>query len=284
MSIQSEIKYQTPKQPRQLRLDTTTACNAGCLSCHRFLSKRKGEMPVEMIETILEDVSHWDMPLKEIVPVNYGEFFLRKDWYLILNKIAHLLPHTNIVIPTNGSRFTLDTVLKLSEIPNIKVINFSVNAYFDETYEAFMKLPASTIVEIRKAVAQLKVMRPDITLWVSMCFDPMYQSDLEKDLFVYYWTGHAIPQIIPAASAGRKEKKLIIQHKIPCRSIFSDMVIGYDGKISSCCWDASFSMDLGWLKKSVFAAWHSPEMDELRKLHLKGRRNEIELCSQCTYA
>ena len=103
MARYTDITYQTLPQPRQVRIDSTTFCNASCLSCHRFLTKRKGEMPIELIRQILDDVSKWHQPLREIVPVNYGELFLRDDWYSILYMMAQKLPYTQIVIPTNGS-------------------------------------------------------------------------------------------------------------------------------------------------------------------------------------
>ena len=284
MSSIKEVKYNTPSQPRQLRIDSVSKCNASCLSCHRLLSKRKGEMPFELILQILDDVSKWKKPLTEIVPVNYGEIFLRSDWYEILCLIAQTLPFTQIVLPTNGSFLNTESVTKICHIPTVRIINLSVNAYFDETYEAFTGLKAETIPNIRKAVAQFRILRPDITLWASLIFDPAYITDLEKDEFIRYWMGWAIPQILPAASAGRPDKVPIIKTLIPCRSIFSDIVIGYDGKISSCCWDASFNLELGHYQGNLLDNWHGKELTELRRFHNAGQRQQIPLCSRCTFS
>ena len=278
-----DIQYSTPSQPRQLRIDTVARCDATCLSCHRFLSKRdKGEMPIDLIDKLLSDVSRWR--LDEIIPVNYGEFFLRDDWYYILTMISQKLPSTQIVIPTNGSHLDTDAVTKLCHIPTVRIINFSVNAYFDETYENFTGLKAENITRIRKAIAQLKILRSDILCRVSMVFDPLYQTDLEKDLFINYWGGCAEPWILPAASAGRVGKKPIHPVKLPCRSIFSDIVVSYDGKISSCCFDSNFSLDLGFYDGDLLANWHGKELTQLRKLHNEGQREEIELCAKCSFA
>ena len=280
----SDITYPTLPQPRQVRLDSTTKCQAHCLSCHRFLTKRKGEMPIELIKQILDDVSKWHPPLREVVPVNYGELFLREDWYSILYMIAQKLPFTQIVIPTNGSFMTEEVIKLLCSIPTLKLINFSINAYFDETYEKFMGLKAENIPKIRKAVAYFKILRPDILLWASMVFSPLYQTDLERDMFINYWYGVALPQILAPSSAGRPDMKPCYPVKLPCRSIFEDMVIGYDGKISSCCFDADFSLDLGYLENGIMASWHNPELTELRRKHNEQRREEIGLCASCTSA
>lgn len=279
-----EIHYPTPPQPRQLRLDSTTSCQAHCLSCHRFMSKRKGEMPNELIAQLLGDASKWEKPLEEIVPVNYGEFFLREDWFEILVQITRKLPYTTITLATNGSLVDEKTVSLLCKIPTFKVINFSINAYFDETYEMFNGLKAETIPQIRKAITQFRILRPDIRLKVSMVFDPEYQTDLERDFYQSYWMGWAEPWVIPAASAGRPEKKPHQPVKIPCRSIFSDFAVGYDGKLSSCCFDASMNLDLGSYSGDLRKDWHNEQLTELRRLHNEHQREQIDLCSRCTFA
>jgi len=282
---QTDVKYQTPEYPRQIRLDTTNFCNATCKSCHRFLSQRKGNMPIEMINRVLDDVSRWKEPLSEVIPVNYGEFFLRNNWQTILSMISHKLPKTQITLPTNGSKLNSDVIRDLCKIPTVKLLNFSINGFFDETYEAFMGLPASNIANIEKSILQVKAQRPDIKTWASMVFDPIYQADAERDYFVSYWKNKVdTVWTISASSAARPEKQAIIPRLMPCRSIFSDLVIGYDGKLSSCCWDSSFSMDLGYYSGNAHADWHNPKLEALRRLHNEGRRQEDGLCKNCTSA
>lgn len=291
-----DVHYPTPSQPRQIRLDTVgNKCNASCLSCHRHLSNRKGEMPIDMIRDILKDVSKWGKLLEEIVPVNYGEFFLREDWFEILTMIAQKLPYTVITLATNGSLLTDKEVINLCQIPTFKIVNFSVNAYFEETYKEFMGLNPDTIQKIRKAMAQFRVLRPDIWTKVSMVFDPEYQTDLERDLFVNYWCGAGLSPVdypdrlrdiwvITNSSAGKKGVKPLNPVKIPCRSIFSDFVIGYDGKLSSCCWDANFHLDLGSWSGNILKDWQNDKLTELRKLHNENKREEVDLCKVCTSA
>lgn len=284
MPSEIEITYNTPVYPRQVRLDTTTKCNARCLSCHRFQSKRCGEMSPELILQVLDDISRWDTPPEEIIPVNYGELFMRKDWHWVLTQISQRLPYTHIVIPTNGSFLEGETLGKLCAIPQVRTINFSVNAYFNETYETFTGLSASNLERVRKAVAYLRVMRSDIRVEVSMVFDPIYQTDLERDLFLNYWQPFAEVWILPAASAGRKSKTPELERKQPCRSIFSDFVVGFDSKLSSCCFDSNFSLDLGYYSGDLHKDWHNEKLSQLRRMHNEHKRNEINLCQSCTFA
>ena len=284
---QTDIQYECPLQPRQLRIDSTTVCNARCLSCHRSLSKRHGEMPTELLLKVLDTASKLPQPLTEIIPVNYGEFMCRKDWLWILQQIAMKLPKTQIVLPTNGSLFDRESIEQLCSIHTLKIINFSVNAFFDETYEQFMGLPASNIKNIRKAINLIKLFRPDILIWISMVADPVYQTDREKELFKTYWQEWGLVWFLSASSAGRDGKSPCHPVKVPCRSIFSDLVVGYDGKLSSCCWDSRFSIDLGFLQDygmDILKAWRNEKITRLRQLHNEHRRDEVELCKGCTSA
>ena len=283
MAKPTDIIYTTPEQPRQLRIDSTSRCNAGCLSCHRFLSTRAGELPSELFNQILGDVSRWQIPLTEVIPVNYGELFMRKDWLWILEVLSQKLPKTQIVLPTNGSLLTEDIIKSLCGIPTLRIINFSLNAFFEETYEKFNLLKAENLVKIEKYMHLVKVLRPDITLWASMVFSPEYQSDLERDMFIKKWMGLAYPQILTASSAGRGTQVKILRSK-PCRSIFSDIVIGYDGKLSSCCFDPAFSaFDLGFYSGDLRKDWSNTQFQEFRRLHNEGLRQEISLCRECTF-
>ena len=157
-----------------------------------------------------------------------------------------------------------------------------------------MGLNPDTIPRMRKAITQLRVLRPDIWVKVSMVFDPSFCSDLQRDLFVNYWAGVGLSPIdfpdrlrdiwvIPAASAGRGTV-IKIPRVIPCRSIFSDLVIGFDGKLSSCCFDPNFSaFDLGYYSGNILKDWHSEQFQKFRQLHNEGKRQEIPLCKECTF-
>ena len=284
MPSKLEITYDILPQPRQVRLDTTTTCNAKCLTCHRFLTKRKGEMPVELINEILKDVGRWNPPLDEIVPVNYGEFMLRRDWLQILRMIANKLPNTQLVLPTNGSMLDEQGVKDLCSIPTLKIINFSLNAFFKETYEQFMGFQMGTIAIIDAAVSMVKVLRPDIMLWVSMVFDPQYQSDLERDYFIEYWKQKGVIPWILAASSCNRGLEIKIPRLEPCRSLFSDIVIGFDRKLGLCCFDAGFTLDMGEYSGNLKEDWFNEKMNEIRTLHNQYRRDSLSLCKVCSYA
>jgi radical SAM protein with 4Fe4S-binding SPASM domain len=241
-------------------------------------------MDIELIKKIVEDISHWQTPLTEIVPVNYGEFFAHSHWAMILKMIEKKLPQTQITIPTNGLFFDFALIRTLCDISTVKILNFSINAFFEDTYRNFMGFNPNNIENIEKSIRQIHAWRPDIRLAVSMVFDPEYQTDLERDKFIEYWKDKAVVSIMPAASCGRPSKKVLNPVKTPCRSLFSDLVVGYDGKLSSCCFDPNFSIYLGEYSGNLLKDWNNEQLTWLRKIHNEHKRDGIKICANCTFA
>jgi len=240
-------------------------------------------MDMALIDRVLTEIASWPQPLEEIVPIDYGELWLRDDWYDILKLIETKLPATKLVIPTNGSRLDFKALKMLLSIRTLTVVNFSLNAYFNESYETLVGLPAETMTKVRRVVERIRIERPGVTVWVSMVYNSLFMSEIEKDRFVDYWKGIAFPQVNQVTFCNSKEKlwRLVV---FPCRSIFSDMVIGYDGKIGSCCFDPGFLIDLGTLDDSLLEIWQGPKFQEFRRLHNEYKRGEHPLCSQCSFA
>jgi len=241
-------------------------------------------MDLDLVLEVLKDVARWTIPLTEIIPVNYGEFFMHSDWERILSLIATILPQTNIVIPTNGALLRANQAKTICSIPQVKIINFSVNAYFDETYEAFMGLPKENLTHIENLCKLIKTWRPDLSIRISMVFDPAYQTDLERDLVIQHWKQFGNVFILPAASADRKEQQVEIIRKQPCRSIFSDIVVLADKRLTSCCFDSEAKIDCGEYDGDLHKNWHNEKLEGLRKLHNAHQREKVELCKRCSFA
>jgi len=281
------VKYEIKDYPRQIRLDTINRCNAKCIPCHlNFQKQIGGKMSMELITKILNEIRGCPR-LEEIVPVNFGEFFLLNNWYEILKLIEGKLPQTGIALPTNGSLLDDDTVRKLASIRTVKWLNFSINAYFRETYEQFTGLGREVVDRITRAAELLRQLRPDITTCASMVFDTSFQTELERDLFIQFWQPLvSVVSINPAAYCNSPLKSPAIPVKTACRSIFDGLTILYDGTVvTNCCFDASGELVVGDANTlPLLYIWRGQKLRELCELHNQGRREEIELCKQCSFA
>ncbi|MBA7708453.1 hypothetical protein ES703_117352 [subsurface metagenome] len=180
-----------------------------------------------------------------------------------------------------------DTVRKLASITTLKWVNFSVNAFFRETYEAFTGLKAEIIDKIKEAIVLLRRMRPDITTCASMIFDTNFQTEMERDLFIQFWQPIAsVVSINPAAYCNSPLEKPLIPVKTACRSIFDGLTVLYDGKVvTSCCFDSNGFLEVGNAnEEKLLNIWRGGRLGALCDLHNEGRRKEIELCSKCSFA
>jgi len=283
------VKYELKDYPRQIRLDTINACNAKCQVCHINFQNHKvgGRMKLELLTKILNELKGWPKPPEEIVPVNFGEFFLLKNWPEILRLIGERLPQTRIALPTNGSLLDEDAVRELATIRTVKWLNFSINAFFKETYEQFTGLGSEVINRIKRAAELLHQLRPDITTCASMVFDTSFQSELERDLFIQFWQPLvSVVSINPAAYCNSPLKGPAIRVKTACRSVFDGMVIMADGKVvTGCCFDSDGILEIGDANTlPLLYIWRGQKLREFCELHNNGRREEIELCSKCSFA
>jgi radical SAM protein with 4Fe4S-binding SPASM domain len=244
-------------------------------------------MSIKLIEKILEELSGWEKPLREICPANFGEFLLLENWFEILKLIEEKLPKTRIAFATNGYFLGEDAVHKLVSVKTLGWLNFSVNAYFRETYEQIMGLSAETIAKVKQAAKLIRELRPDIKTCASIVFDTAHVTEAEKQIFVAFWKPLvSVVSVNPTNSCNIPFKKPLFTNKLPCRSIFTDLVVGYDGKIATCCYDANFELDLGYYGEdgTILEIWNGPKFTKLRQTHLEGRRTEIEICKNCTFA
>lgn len=282
----SDIKYTASPFPRQIRLDSVNYCQARCRFCHILqVDRPKAKMSLAKIEEIINEIAQWPQHPQEVVPVNYGEMLIHEQWFDILKLVEIKLPRTRIVLPTNGALLDWEKLRKLLTIKTLRLVNLSINAAFDESYEAIMSLPASNIQRLRNIAARIRQDRPDITVWASMVHSSLWLTDLERDRFIEFWRDVAIPQVNSATFCGNGEKPWRMV-KEPCRSLFSDMVIGADGKIGSCCYDVGFTHDLGQHPQdgTLLEIWNGPKFRVLREVHNAGKRGNIPICAGCTFA
>lgn len=275
-------------QPRQVRLELTNHCPAHCWPCHRNLMTRPlGFMSMSLVEKCLKDIRQFPSPLTEVVPTGWGEAFFHPQWQEILMLISRYLPRTTMVLPTNGTLLVDSMADKLAQVPTLKLVNFSVNVALPATYEAYFKLPASKMEIVEKAIVRLKQLRPDIAIWISMVRESRLQSPREVELFQEKWSKYGAVQISQAEYAGVPGREPITPVTLPCRSLFSDLVVLYDGACLSCCYVADKVEELvigDAMAENLLDIWHGKLFTELRQKHLSGKRAEVKLCSSCTFS
>lgn len=291
-SIKGYFQYILTAVPRQVRIESSSHCNLACPWCHghgfRKMARTKGFIDLSLVEHLLQEIAGWSAPLYEIVPTNFGEWFMYQRWYEMGCLIDKYLPKTRMTLPTTGVLLDEKKLTQLASFQTLKWVNFSVNAYFAETYERIHGASSRNILKVREMIQRLRDMRPDVHVQVSMVYDPSITSEMERDLFQAYWEGLCQVSINTASYAGRPDRAPVPSLELPCRSVFDGLVIFDDGCVSNgCCFNGDNDPDLsiGHVpEETLLDIWRGDKLRRLADLHNSGQRAQLTICKNCTFA
>ncbi len=289
------VKYELPEQPRQVRVETARACSARCTWCHLWgrpadqgLPKQDTFMATALYEAVLDDIATWPKPLVEIVPVNFGEVFMRKDWQELMALTSKRLPKTGICVVTTGILLNEENLEKLAQVSTLAYVNFSLNAFFAETWARQHQRPEKLMQRCVEAVHRFRDRRPDVRTNVSMVYDQRAVTEIEKDLFLNYWAPFGQVSVSPASFAGWPDIKPKVPVTLPCRSVFDGLTVFEDGQVSTnCCFNGlkEPSLGIGMVPgQRLLDIWAGERLRKITELHNGGRRAELPLCKGCTFA
>src|SRR3990172_9545160 len=94
-----------------LQIETTKVCNGKCVFCPVPTMKRqRGIMPMDLFKKIIDDCK--DIQPKEVLPFLNGEPFLDPHILERIEYINKTLPHSDVVLYSNGNLLTADNAEK----------------------------------------------------------------------------------------------------------------------------------------------------------------------------
>ena len=271
------------KHPASVSIETYCYCNAKCIFCSFDSSKRKcGKMSAELFHKIIDEISSWN--IKVVINLSvFGEPFLNPDWLYLFKYIEKKCPLCKISVATNGSMITDNVIDEIVKLKNIEVFGFSLYAYHDDTYHDIMGLPPNTIRIIEHAIERISNENKSIFPAISYSPDPMIMSGRELELFKKKWGKYAYEHRMVQNHQHTKIFDCDISDA-PCLTMFSNLSILHDGRVSLCCFDANGEIILGDVKtQSLLDVWNCDLYNDLRYLHVNNQRSQIPLCGSCNY-
>ncbi len=278
------------KYPTYIALETTNACNAHCIMCPHDKMKRKiGFMSFELFKKIVDDAIKNRIPFKAIVLDAFGEPLLDP---LLFKKIRYIKDNSNYMVAfsTNANLLNKEKAKKLLD-SGLDILNISLNATTKSEYEKIMKgLDYNTTIKniknFIKEKEKRKLSEPRIII------NTVVVNENKKNVkkFLNKWKKHAIASATMSENWGgsvdlKSPLKLVYkQKKWPCKRIWFDMYVFWDGKVSLCCRDYDGKQIIGDLKKqSIMQVWKGKKLKEMRKLHLKEEFDKINICKNCDF-
>jgi MoaA/NifB/PqqE/SkfB family radical SAM enzyme len=113
-----------------LNFELTNICNIPCYYCSNKFLKNKGSMTLEIFKNVLNSLTQFDLLSKEIIFCGYGEPFLNKHIYDMMDYVADLgLPLT---IQTNG-KWQLPVDRKKS-LYKVKRLSITIDGVTNKVY------------------------------------------------------------------------------------------------------------------------------------------------------
>lgn len=269
-----------------LHLDLYPYCNAKCVFCSYHKKTRAANpMPNLIFEKVVLEIGASDEPV-EVMPYYYGETLMNPKLFEQCKFIQSHAPECTVSLSTNGVLLTDDAVKRISELENIKFINFSLYAGTKETYSDIIGLDYDKVVgRVSKAISTLSETRPDMRLCVGSTSDTRFvPSDKDReslvsqfgDLVSFHTISFNSQHCMPTMERTEPSRD-------PCANPFVSVVVYNDGKVGLCVFDVNGDLTIGDVTKTtLLEAVYSDIAQKYRHVHSCGCRDVIPLCRSCT--
>lgn len=283
--------------PSQIAIEVTSICNARCKHCeYKDLGRTHAHMKMDLYRKIIDECYDFKKYCKKITLFWMGEPFLDPDFFKKV-KYAKEKNFSEVLTYSNGSLLTSVNCQKLIDSKLDRIV-FSVDGATKKSYESIrIGLSYDKVVGGIKRLADLKrklrVKYPQIE--IQMILTPFNEHEL--DLFNKTWKGVAdnyYAKKMHVWSGDKIDKSLMdYSHRLekvkhprftPCFYLWKSMIVAQDGRVALCCVDPRIQEQIGDLKKeTIYDVWHGDKLNKIRKLHLIGKMDKINLCQRCNF-
>jgi MoaA/NifB/PqqE/SkfB family radical SAM enzyme len=271
-------------KPFCVRIENTNICNAHCVMCPRDKMKRgQGVMNMETYSKIIEQCL--ELGVNYINLHKYGEPLVDN---LLPQRVAEAKRRgiKRITTNTNASLLTPEMSQKLIE-SGLDELFVSIDAINSHTYEKVrLGLNYERVVDnLLKFIEIKNNLKAKTKLIVSFVQSP--ENIKEVKGFIDFWKAKADHVSISYAHdwVGAKNN-LIVRKRLdwPCRLLFSDLTIAWNGDYLLCCADYDAQAALGNIKDfSLGVFWKNNDKLRLyREKHLNHQAKDLLLCKDCT--
>lgn len=284
----------------QLNIETTLVCNAKCLMCTRnSMSDKSGVMNQSIFEKIVNEAA--EIGVRKIILSVFGEPLADKNFI----SRARFVDERNIpfMFYSNGSLMTEKKARALLALQNFKRVNFSVNAFDAPVYDRVM-IGLNREVVYENILRFLKI-RKDLGSKVKVRISGVVfeeTKDQTKKLYNFWSCQPGVDNVYFPVLRNRAGATIDLEAKYnnieysplsrkgnvlhPCRFLWEDLYIYWDGKVGVCCEDTALRrLIIGDLNSnSLKDIWLGDKINNIRQLHLDGKRLTHPICGKsCTY-
>jgi radical SAM protein with 4Fe4S-binding SPASM domain len=292
--------------PTHLQVEPTNLCNLECPLCPvtEGLKRPKGHMDLDLFKKFIDEVGDYAFL---IILWDWGEPFLNPAVYEMISYARE--KGIKLVSSTNGHVFAKAENAKKVVRSGLDSLIFAVDGITQETYESYRKRgDLDTLIQgIRNVVNAKRSLEQDTPL-INFRFIPMKHNehelpmlkDFAKSLGVDVLT---IKTLNPHCESVREEDSTFIpqntfyqrfrynqdgqryrRKRNPCKALWNNPIIHWDGKISPCTYDPHDDYTVGDFASCNFKdIWWGSSLREIRRLFRQDYQ-QIKQCTWCSYA
>ena len=280
-------KVPVPNYPKKINIGVQEDfCNLACPKCLVFGTNKDADFDVKKIVTstmtmgrvldILDEVQGQSL---SICPTYWVEPLVVKNF----KNIAIEAKKRNIPVVINSNGLLINESMAEFLVEHMTAISISIDA---TTKETLIKTRATDRLErIHNAVFLLLEKRggkDTPRVMVNMTVEEANRS--ERDEFLEYWIQHVdAVRINEMYTYERSVDGIsITRQRTPCREIYDQMNIDFNGNVRMCCLDGFRETNLGNVfEDGVYNVWHGDGFTEAREAHEKGNYSALPFCDTC---
>ena len=277
-------------KPTLLQFETATSCNGKCIFCEHPKMKQR---PPTKWSNLIDLIYNYAPKVRAIVPFGMQEPFLEPRLTAVLTNIKQMNRHVETTVYTNMTIYNEKVMRRLIEH---QCLDKLVISFYGTDKHAYNKLqPHFDFYQVQKNIRNFMRLRKRLgwrkprvvihllttpeTIPKANAFTKKWRRIVDEVGFVHYdgWCGKQ-----PYNSAlEQKIWGIPAPERYPCHRLWTTMTVRCDGSMVPCCLDAHIEMPLAnaFTDKDPF---NSQAMQELRKLHVEGKQDQIPLCKNCT--
>lgn len=279
--------------PYFLHIELLYKCNFRCPMCthgvpelfEKFAYHERFKK--EDVDKVLKEGSKYGCPSVSFQGDN--EPFLIKnitDYF----KLAKNYGYLDIMVNSNGSLIDEKLAHKIVN-SGLTRLRFSLDAFSKETYNKIRI--RGNYEQVHKNIENFLKIRKSLNSKlpiVGVNFVEMKNNTHERDSFINYWKNkvdYIVFQPFWKPDLDMKYNEMDINKKeneenIRCNQPWQRLFIKGNNEVHPCCAMFNKYLPLGNLSKmSLFEAWNSDKMKELRSIHKNGKYYENDVCLKC---
>ena len=294
--------------PTHLQVEPTNVCNLKCALCPvtEGLRRPTGRMSAESFAKLIDEIGDY---LFLILLWDWGEPFLNPAVY---EMIAYARRHgIKVVSSTNGHIFAEGDHARRVVESGLDSLIFAIDGISQETYDCYRKGGhLDTLISgVKKVVAAKRVLN-STSPFLNLRFIVMRHNEHEiprlrdfagslgvdaltlKTLNPHdeFTTEEDSREFLPSDACYQRFRydsvtsSRIQRRQNPCKALWNNPVVHWDGKVSPCTFDPYGIHTVGDLGKEDFKSiWWGASYQELRRQFHENYQN-LNQCSVCSYA